>query len=748
MPRSVLIHVLGGGPAGLYLSILLKKRDPSRTIRVMERNAPDDTFGWGVVFSDETLGNLETADAESYRAITAAFAYWDAIDIHVRGERIRSRGHGFCGLSRKRLLNILQARAAELGVELTFQNEIQDVDRLRDCDLLVGADGVNGRVRQRWADELRPTIDLRRCRYMWLGTPQSFEAFTFSFQENEHGVFQIHAYQFERETSTVIVECDEESWRNAGLDRASTEESIAYCERLFARELGGKPLLGNASRWVQFPTVTLERWHFENVVVMGDAAHTAHFSIGSGTKLAMEDAMALADAMSFEPDLSRALERYEAERRPQVARTQRAAQQSLEWFENVRRHIRRPPMELAISLLTRSSRITHENLRMRDPELIDRADRFFLAERGIAPPPAGERATAPMFTPFKLRDLELANRVVVSPMCQYSAVDGMPNDWHLVHLGSRAIGGAGLVLTEMTDVSPEGRISPGCTGLWNEAQAMAWKRIVEFARANGAKIGVQLGHAGRKGSTRIPWEGDGPLERGNWEVMGPSPIAYRDGMHVPRPMTRADMDVVRGQFVRSVELAELAGFDLVELHFAHGYLLSSFLTPLSNQRDDEHGGTLENRMRFPLEVFDAARAAWPAHKPISVRISATDWVDGGFTCDDAVVLARALAAHGADIIDVSTGQTSPLARPVYGRAYQTPFSDRIRMEAGIPTITVGNISSADQIDTILLAGRADLCALARTHLKDPYFTLRAAEELEHYDVRYPSQYLLAKPSKK
>lgn len=741
------INILGGGPAGLYLAILLAKRDSSHAIRAIERNAPDDTFGWGVVFSDETLGNLEEADPESYEAITRAFAYWDAIDIHYKGTRIRSRGHGFCGLARKRLLSILQERARGLGVDVAFHTEIDDVDALRDCDLFVGADGVNSKVRARYADVLRPTVDVRKSRYMWLGSRQRFDAFTFSFRENEHGVFQIHAYQFDADTSTVIVECDEQSFKNAGLDRASTDDSIAYCQRLFAEELSGHALLANRSRWVQFPTVTLERWHHENVVLIGDAAHTAHFSVGSGTKLALEDAIALADALSRPGSLEEQLAAYEEERRPWVGKTQKAAQQSLEWFEDARRYFVLEPMQLAISLLTRSRRITHENLRLRDPELIDRADRWYLAQQGQPLPPEGEKPCTPMFTPFSLRDLRLENRVVVSPMCMYSAKDGVPDDWHLVHLGSRAIGGAGLVFTEMTNVSPEGRITPGCTGIWNEEQALAWKRIVDFVHArSGAKIGLQLGHAGRKGSTKVPWEGyDVPLDEGNWELLAPSAIPFREGMLVPRAMTRADMDRVTADYVRSTELAILAGFDLLELHLAHGYLLSSFLTPVSNRREDEYGGTLENRMRYPLEVFDAVRAAWPASKPMSVRISATDWVEGGFTGDDAVVLARALKDHGADIIDVSTGMTSPDAQPVYGRMYQTPFADRIRNEVGIPTLAVGNITSADQVNTILLAGRADLVALARPHLRDPYFTLRAAEELEHWDVRYPEPYFLGKP---
>lgn len=744
------IDILGGGPAGLYLAILLAKRDSSREIRVIERNARDDTFGWGVVFSDETLGNLEEADPESYEAIARSFAYWDAIDIQYRGSCIRSRGHGFCGLSRKALLAILQERARSLGVEIVFNREVDDVDALRDVDLLVGADGVHSKVRTRYAEVFRPTIDLRKNRYIWLGSRQRFEAFTFSFRKNEHGVFQIHAYQFDAETSTVIVECDEESFRRAGLDRMSVDESIRYCQTLFAEELSGHELLANRSRWVQFPTLTLERWHFENVVLIGDAAHTAHFSIGSGTKLALEDAIALADALDAPGQLSEQLARYEDERRPWIARTQRAAQQSLEWFEGARRYFVLEPMQFAISLLTRSRRITYENLRLRDPELIDRADRFYLEANGQPPPPEGEKPLAPMFTPFSLRSVRFENRVVVSPMCMYSAKNGVPDDWHLVHLGSRAIGGAGLVMTEMTNVSPEGRITPGCTGIWNEEQALAWKRIVDFVHTRSrAKIGLQLGHAGRKGSTKVPWEGhDEPLDESNWPLLAPSAIPFREGMQVPRAMTRADMDRVKAEHVRATEFAILAGFDLLELHLAHGYLLSSFLTPLSNRRDDEYGGSLENRMRYPLEIFDAVRAVWPAEKPMSVRISATDWVSGGFTGDDAVVLARALRDRGADIIDVSTGMTSPDAEPIYGRMYQTPFADRIRNEVGIPTIAVGNITSADQVNTILLAGRADLVALARPHLRDPYFTLRAAEELEYWDVPYPEPYFLGKPPRR
>ncbi|MEZ4337264.1 MAG: bifunctional salicylyl-CoA 5-hydroxylase/oxidoreductase [Sandaracinaceae bacterium] len=741
-------HILGGGPAGLYLAILLKKSDPRREVHVFERNAPDDTFGWGVVFSDETLGNLEGADPETYRAITDAFAYWDSLDIHYRGTCIRSSGHGFCGMSRKRLLGILQARAKELGVEITFRHDVEDPAKIREgCDLFVAADGVNSRTRALYEDRFRPSIDRRKCRYMWLGSHKSLPAFTFSFRENEHGIFQIHAYQFEEGTSTFIVECDEQSFQNAGLATATTAESIAYCEKVFAEELDGHALLDNASRWVQFPTIKLERWCFENVVIIGDAAHTAHFSIGSGTKLAMEDSIALAEAIDANESIPEALEAYERDRREWVGRTQKAAQQSLEWFEDVRRYWGFEPMQLTFSLLTRSRRITHENLRMRDPALVDAADRWFLAKEGLPVPPEGETPTTPMFTPFALRSMTLENRVVVSPMCQYSATDGVPSDWHLVHLGSRAVGGAGLVFAEMTDVSPEGRITPGCTGIWNETQRDAWKRIVSFVHANGrAKIALQLGHAGRKGSTKVPWEGeDEPLDEGGWEILAPSPIPYRAGSPVPREMTRADMERVRDDYVRAARFADEAGFDMVEVHMAHGYLLSSFLSPLTNQRTDEWGGTLEKRMRFPLEVFDAVRAVWPADKPMSVRISATDWVPGGFTGDDSLVVARALKEHGCDIIDVSTGQVHPDQQPIYGRAFQTPFADRIRNAVGIPTLTVGNITTADQMNTILLAGRADLCAMARPHLFDPYFTLHAAAELEQHDVHYPPQYLRGRP---
>ncbi len=748
------VHVLGGGPAGLYLSILMKKRDPRADIRIFERNPEGQTWGWGVVFSDETLGNLVDADPETYAAITEAFVRWDEIEVRAHGTTHRSRGHGFCGLSRRRLLQILEARATSLGVSIQHQIDVTDVDALRkDCDLLVGADGLRSIVRKRWEDAFRPSLDPRRCRYVWLGTRHRFEAFTFSFRQNEHGLFQIHAYPFERETGTVIVECEEKTWLRAGLDRASEGDTLAYCEKLFAADLEGDRLLSNRSLWTQFPTLKNEHWSHENVVILGDAAHTAHFSIGSGTKLAMEDAIALDRSLAVPGrSLAASLAAYEEERKPDVGRIQTAAQQSLEWFETVEtRHDALPVSQLLFSLFSRSRRITHANLHKRDGAFVEALDRAFEERSGFARPEAARaRPRPPMFTPFRLRELELVNRIVVSPMCQYSAEDGMPNDFHLVHLGSRAIGGAGLLFTEMTDIAPEARISPGCAGIWSDAHGAAWKRIVDFVhRESDAKIGMQIGHAGRKGATKVLWEGyDEPLpDAQSWELVAPSPLAYSEAKksRVPREMTRADMDRVRDQFVAATRRADQAGFDLVELHMAHGYLLSTFLSPLTNHREDAYGGSVEARMRYPLEVFAAMRAVWPAHKPMSVRLSATDWVPGGTEAADSVLIAAALGKAGCDVIDVSTGQVSPLEKPVYGRAFQTPFSERIRLEAKVPTIAVGNVQDFDQANSILLAGRADLVALARPHLADPYFTLHAAAAQGWDDVRWPKQYLAARP---
>ena len=738
--------VLGGGPGGLYFAISLKLRDPAHEVVVVERNRPGDTFGWGVVLSDETLTNLRANDPESAELIRGSFAYWDDIAVHYRGTTVRSGGHGFCGISRKRLLNILQDRAAALGVELRFETEVQDLTAFAGYDLIVGADGVNSRVRAAYADVFKPDIDVRACKYIWLGTHQKFDdAFTFIFEETPHGWIWAHAYQFDADTATFIVECSERTWRNFGFDRMSADETIVTCEKLFAAYLGGNSLMSNAkhlrgSAWLNFNRVLCERWSYRNIVLLGDAAATAHFSVGSGSKLAMESAIALANYIHTERDLASAFRRYEDERRLEVLRLQNAARNSTEWFEEVERYFHLDPVQFNYSLLTRSQRISHENLRQRDPEWLAGAEKWF-EQRSTGHKPNASRP--PMFVPFRARGLELANRVCVSPMAQYRAKDGEPNDWHFVHYAERAKGGAGLVFTEMTCVSAQGRISPGCTGLYDESHARAWKRLVDFVHAETeAKIAIQLGHSGLKGSTQLGWEtSDAPLLTDNWEVIGPSQVPWSPDNQTPREMTRADMDRVRDEFVRSAEMAQRAGFDWLELHYAHGYLMSSFITPLTNRRTDEYGGSLENRMRFPLEVYRAVRKVWPDEKPISVRISAHDWVGpAGIMPQDAVAISRILAEEGVDLIDVSAGQTTIEAAPVYGRMFQTPFSDRIRNEAGIATLAVGNIYEPDHVNSILMAGRADLVCLGRPHLADPYWTLHAAADLKYQGTVWPKPY--------
>jgi anthraniloyl-CoA monooxygenase len=738
---------IGGGPAGLYFALLMKKADPRHDITVIERNKPDDTFGFGVVFSDATLAELRDADVVTYAEIEKSFSHWDDIEVHYKGEVLTSTGHGFSGLARKKLLNILQKRARALGVNLQFESDVAHIERYRSADLILAADGVNSLVRQIYAQHFQPQIDWRRNKFVWLGTTRPFPAFTFFFKESPHGLFRVHAYQYDKTNSTFIVECTEDTWRRAGLNEASEDATLAYCEQLFQAELQGHRLLKNRSVWRNFPTVHTKHWSHENIVLVGDAAHTAHFSIGSGTKLAMEDAIALATAVKSHATLAAALAAYETNRRPAVDAVQRAAQVSLEWFEETERYFGKlAPLQFTYSMLTRSLRIQHANLKLRDPEFVGRVERWFAETAAnqsgvnikVDPPPP------PMFTPFRLRDTVVQNRVVVSPMCQYSAEDGTPNDWHLVHIGSRALGGAGLVITEMTDVSRDGRITPGCAGLYKPEHVAAWTRVVDFVHANSfARIGIQLAHAGRKGSTRLAWEGiDKPLPDGNWPLLAASAIPYLPQSQVPKAMDRADMDRVREDFVHAARLADEAGFDLIELHCAHGYLLASFLSPLTNRRDDAYGGSVENRARYPLEVFEAVRAAWPARKPMSVRLSATDWVEGGFTPTDAVAVTKLFKAAGCDIVDVSAGQTVPDARPAYGRLFQTPFADRVRHEADLPTMTVGNISSWADVNAILAAGRADLCVLARGHLYDPYWTRHAAYE-QNYDLPWPKQYLAA-----
>ena len=741
------IACIGGGPAGLYFAISIKLRDPRHDVHVFERNAEGVTFGWGVVFSDQTVENLMANDLVSGRIIADEFAHWDDIDVHIHGECVRSSGHGFIGIGRKRLLEILTARARELGVELHFEQECSpDLAAWADWDLVIAADGINSRVRERYARQFGVDVQERANRFVWLGTPKAFGAFTFAFEETEAGWIWAHAYRFAGDCSTFIVECSEETWRGLGFDRVEQSEAIATCERIFARQLDGQPLLSNAAHlrgsaaWLKFRRIICERWHHERIILLGDAAHTAHFSIGSGTKLALEDAIKLAEVLS-RPGLDRAeaLAEYQAERSLEVLKLQNSARNSTEWFETVERYLPFEPWQFAYSLLTRSQRISHENLRLRDKDWLGRTEARFW-ERATGEP----RQAPPMFAPLRLREMSLRNRVVVSPMATYSAVDGTPNDFHLVHYGARAEGGAGLVFTEMTCVSPTARITPGCAGMYAPEHVAGWRRITDFVhRHSKAKICLQLGHSGGKGSTQLGWETmDAPLAEGNWPLIAASDVPWSESNQRPRPMTRADMDEVRDQFVAAVRMGVEAGFDMVELHAAHGYLLSSFITPLQNKRTDEYGGSLDNRLRYPLEVFAAMREAWPSDRPMSVRISATDWAGAeGVTPDEAVLIAQAFARAGADLIDVSAGQTWAEAQPVYGRLFQTPFSDKIRNEAQLATMAVGNITDPDQVNAILTAGRADLVALARPHLIDPMWTLRAAAAADYRDQWVPPQYL-------
>ncbi len=749
------IAVIGGGPGGLYFAALAKQLGPDHEITVWERNAADDTFGFGVVFSDETLGGIEHADPTIHALMEAEFARWDDIDVHFAGQVITSGGHGFAAMSRRRLLEILQERCRELGVEVLFRTEAPPVEELSaSYDLVIASDGLNSRVRSTYAASFRPSIETRRCRYMWLGTDKVFDAFTFVVRETPYGVMQIHGYPFDAHGSTFIIEMHDEVWERAGFAAMaptdpkpgdSDEKSIAFVRELFADVLEDHEVMANNSRWVSFATVRNASWRHENVVLLGDAAHTAHFSIGSGTKLAMEDALALAACLHEAESVQAALAAYEEERRPVVLSTQRAAQASLEWFENLGQYTHQEPMQFAFNIMTRSRRVTYDNLRVRDHEFVDRADAWFAdheKRRGMA----NGDVRPPMFQPFRLRGLTLPNRVIVSAMDMYMAEDGLPGPFHFTHLTGKALGGAGLVMTEMTCVSPEGRISPACCGLYDDKQAAAFREITDFVHEQtDAAMGLQLGHSGRKGSTKRMWEGmDEPLPADNWDVVAPSPLPYRAGVNqVPRELTVDELSTIRQQFVDAALRGEQAGFDLIELHCAHGYLLSSFISPLTNHRTDAYGGALENRVRFPIEVFTAIRAVWPDDKPITVRISATDWAEGGVDTDEAVEVARAFAAAGADAIDVSTGQVIPEERPAFGRSYQTPYADAIRNRVDIATIAVGVISSYDDVNSLILAGRADLCALGRVHLYDPMWTLHAALD-QGYDgpgARWPSPWV-------
>ena len=743
--RFVKIVCLGGGPAGLYFAISMKLRDSDHDIVVIERNRPDDTFGWGVVLSDETLDNLTHNDPASAEKISKEFAYWDDIAVYLEGHKTVSSGHGFCGIGRMKLLNILQQRARELGVTLHFEQEVNSAREFPGYDIIVAADGLNSKTRNEFKHAFNPDIDKRKNKFVWMGTKQKFnDAFTFIFKNTDKGWIWAHAYQFDADTATFIVECSEETYRNFGFDKLNQEQSLRLCESVFVDYLDGHELMSNArhlrgSAWLNFPRVLCEKWSHENIVLMGDAAATAHFSIGSGTKLAMESAVSLAELLHTENDIQTAFRRYEDERRLEVLRLQSAARNSMEWVEDVVRYLELDPVQFNYSLLTRSQRISHENLRLRDKQWLESAEKWFLNRAGDD---AG-RVKRPMFARFELRDMELSNRVVVSPMAQYRAVEGNPTDWHLVHLAERAKGGAGLVYTEMTCVAADARITPGCTGMYSERQAASWRRIVEFIhRETDAKVAIQLGHAGPKGSTQLGWEEmDAPLETGNWKLIGPSAIRWSPANQLPKEMDKHDFARVKDEYVRATELAVTCGFDMLELHYAHGYLMSSFITPLTNKRNDEYGGTLDNRMRFPLEVYHAVRKVWPEEKPISVRISANDWVgDEGITPEEAVDIARLLKAAGVDICDVSAGQTSTRANPVYGRMFQTPFSDRIRNETGMATMAVGNIYEPDHVNSILMAGRADLCCLARPHLSNPYWTLHTAAAFGYRDVEWPKPY--------
>ncbi len=749
------IAVIGGGPAGLYFSSLIKQLNPEADITVWERNAPDDTFGFGVVFSDQTLSGIKASDRSVFNDMGDSFAYWDDVDIDLNGTTIVVGGNGFAAMSRKELLNVLQKRALSHGVPVHFQTEAPPVEELMEnYDLVIACDGVNSPIREKFADHFGTTIDPRECKYMWLGTDKVFEAFEFIVRDTPHGVIQVHAYPMDSHRSTFIVEMHEDVWRAGGFDAvdpnslpsgASDEESIARLREIFADVLDGHELIANNSKWIAFRTIRNQSLVYKNLVLLGDSAHTAHFSIGSGTKLAMEDSLSLAACIGEEPDLASALAAFNTERLPVIKSTQRSAQASMEWFEEIGQYTHQDPIQFAFNLMTRSRRITYDNLAERDPSFIKSVDTWLLEnEVKSGRVPAGTTSRPPMFLPFVMRDLVLPNRVVVAPMQTYSAQDGLPNEFHSVHLGARALGGAGLILTEFAAISPDGRATPGCTGIWNDAQRDAWNKIVDFVHTTESKIGIQIGHAGPKASTKVMSEGrDKPLDSGGWEVIGASPVAFSPSSQVPKEMTRADMDTVIREFVEATVRAAEANFDLLEIQVSHGTLLASFLSPVTNKRTDSFGGQVENRLTFPLEVFDAVRQAWPTGRPISVRISATDWVPEGLTDADAVAISKAFIDHGADILDVSTGETTSAEKPAYGRSYQTPFSDRIRNLIGAPTIAVGAISSWDDVNTIIAAGRADLCAIGRPHLYDPSWTAHAAAE-QGVDMHWPVPYAAGK----
>jgi len=701
------IGVLGGGPAGLYFALLAKRADPAHEITVVERNAPDATFGWGVVFSEETLGALRDADYPSYVEITDTFARWSAIDVVYGGRTVRSGGHVFSAIARRRLLEILQGRCREVGVELAFQREATDLDAFADRDLVVAADGVNSTARRLLARHLRPTQDVHRSKFIWFGSDLPLDAFTFVFRTTEHGMFQVHAYPFDADTSTFIVECTEGTWRAAGLDQAGEPESIAFCQDLFAPELDGHKLLSNRSLWISFVTVRCRSWHHGNVVLLGDAAHTAHFTIGSGTKLAMEDAVALGQALQRHPAaLEAAFTDYELERQPVVERFQEAARDSATWFENVRRYDGFDPVQFACNLLTRSGRIGHLELTRRDPGFAATVDRRFAGrpERLVAPPP--------LFAPLGQRALTLANRVALAAGAADDASDGRLAGAAAGRLAAAAAAGAGVVVSELVAVAPDGRVTPGTPGLWADDQAGPWAEAARELAAHGSALALRLGHAGRRGATRPRRTGvDRPLPDGGWPLLAASAIPYTPASAVPKAADAGDLERVTGQFAAGARRAADAGVQVLMCDLAHGYLLGGFLSPLANRRDDELGGSLEGRLRFPLRVLDAVRAAWPDDRPLWAVLTVTDWAPGGLAPEEAVAAARALAAHGCDLIQVTAGQTTAVTRPDYGRLHLVGWSDMVRNDAGVPTMAGGGLTTADEVNTVLAAGRADLCLL-------------------------------------
>ena len=709
------IVILGAGPAGLYSGLLLKKAHPAHDVTIIERNPANITYGWGVVFSDRTLASFQRADYKTYEQITSRFVIWDAIDVYYRSEMLRCGGHVIASISRKQLLHILQQRCLELGIHIQFQCEVNTLSNLPGYDLLICADGLNSLARKTFASYLKPTMEFGKARYIWLGANKVLDAFTFIFRENEHGLFQVHAYPFSGTTSTFIVECDEQSWLNAGLDKADEAESLAYCQSLFDADLAGASLLSNNSKWINFPTLKTKTWHHGNVVLLGDAVHTAHFSIGSGTKLAMEDAIALATSLEQHADLETALNEYELERKPVVEVFQRAAEESQAYFETIRRYLGLEPLQFTFQLLTRSGRISYDDLRLRDARFGDTVDRWFTLHTNgkasvVAPPP--------LFTPLQLRDTTIANRIVVSLGTHEAqsfepAQDGTPHATYATSITHQLLSGAGMVMTALTAVSPEGRITPHDVGLYNSEHVDAWQDIVRSIRASSStKVILQLNHAGRRGSTRPKAEGlDRPLRSGNWPLLSASPLPYTPQSQIPKEVDLRDMDKLCDDFVRAATLAQEADVDMLQLNVAHGYLLASFLSPLTNQRTDEYGGNLEQRIRFPLEVFDAVRARWPVNKPLGVAFSVTDCVKGGFDVADAIIFAQTLKIHGCDIIAIQAGQTTMAGEPAYGRGFLTQLSDQVRNGAGIPTLVGGYLTTTNQVNTIIAAGRADLCIL-------------------------------------